>query len=149
MRAVKPLRLAITTWLVVLVCAGTLAAQEFRATVNGRVSDPAGLAMPGVTVTATNTQTNEVATAVSNNEGVYSLPFLRPGIYKVAAELQGCEPGRQRRSAGVEDHGHAAGMGLCDRFSIKLEGNSVRQAATHYNTGCIFQSISIAGFELR
>jgi hypothetical protein len=89
MRAVKPLRLAIATWLVVLACAGTLAAQEFRATVTGRVSDPAGLAMPGVTVTATNTQTNETATAVSNSEGVYALPFLRPGIYKVTAELQG------------------------------------------------------------
>ena len=85
MRAVTPLRLALSAWLVVLGFAGTLAAQEFRATVTGRVTDPAGLAMPGVTVTVTNTQTNEIATAVTNSEGVYSLPFLRPGLYKVAA----------------------------------------------------------------
>ena len=64
-------------------------AQEFRATVTGRVSDPAGLAMPGVTVTAVNTQTNEVATTITNAEGVYSLPFLKPGVYKVNAELEG------------------------------------------------------------
>ena len=45
--------------------------------------------MPGVTVTATNTQTNEAASAVTSGEGLYSLPFLRPGIYTVTAELEG------------------------------------------------------------
>jgi hypothetical protein len=64
-------------------------AQEFRASVTGRVTDPAGLTMPGVTVTITNTQTNEVATAITTDEGVYLLPFLRPGMYKLAAELDG------------------------------------------------------------
>jgi hypothetical protein len=64
-------------------------AQEFRATVTGRVTDPAGLAMPGVTVNAINVQTNEVATTVTSSEGVYSLPFLKPGIYTVTAELEG------------------------------------------------------------
>ena len=66
-----------------------IGAQEFRATVTGRVTDPAGLPMPGVTVTATNTQTNETASAVTGGEGLYSLPFLRPGIYTVTAELEG------------------------------------------------------------
>ena len=66
-----------------------ISAQEFRATVTGRVTDPAGLPMPGVTVTATNTQTNEAASAVTGGEGLYSLPFLRPGIYTVTAELEG------------------------------------------------------------
>src|SRR5712671_5444707 len=63
--------------------------QEFRATVTGRVADADGLAMPGVTVSATNAATNEVASAVTNNEGLYSLPFLRPGLYRVSAEIQG------------------------------------------------------------
>ena len=66
-----------------------IGAQEFRATVTGRVTDPAGLPMPGVTVTATNTQTNETATAVTSGEGLYALPFLRPGLYTVTAELEG------------------------------------------------------------
>jgi len=63
--------------------------QEFRATVTGRVTDPAGLAMPGVTVSATNNATNEVASAVTSSEGVYSLPFLRPALYTISAELSG------------------------------------------------------------
>ena len=45
-----------------------ISAQAFRATVTGRVTDPAGLPMPGVTVTATNTQTNEAASAVTGGE---------------------------------------------------------------------------------
>ena len=64
-------------------------AQEFRATVTGRVTDTSGGAMPGVTITITNTQTNENATALTNSEGLYSLPFLKPGIYKISAQLSG------------------------------------------------------------
>ena len=63
--------------------------QEFRATVTGRIVDPDGLAVPGVTVNVTNAGTNEVASAVTNTEGVYSLPFLRPGTYSISAELEG------------------------------------------------------------
>jgi hypothetical protein len=77
--------------LILIACAApaSAGAQEFRATITGRVTDSAGLAMPGVTVSATNVQTNEVASAVTNPDGVYSLPFLRPGLYKLSAEIEG------------------------------------------------------------
>jgi hypothetical protein len=71
--------------------------QEFRATVTGRVVDAGGLPMPGVTVSATNTQTNEVATAVTSADGVYALPFLKPGVYTLAAELEGFRKWTQER----------------------------------------------------
>src|SRR5882762_1246233 len=74
---------------VIAVTVTTTSAQEFRATITGRVTDPDGLAMPGVTVSATNPRTNEIATAVTSAEGLYSLPFLRPGLYTISAELQG------------------------------------------------------------
>ena len=61
-----------------LATAGTVAAQEFRATVKGQVTDSTKGAVPGATVNVTNTDTNEVATAVSNAEGNYTIPFLRP-----------------------------------------------------------------------
>ena len=62
------------TGLMVLFCslialamlASPALAQEFRATVTGRVVDADGLGMPGVTVSVTNTATNDVATAVTN-----------------------------------------------------------------------------------
>src|SRR5687767_11518014 len=71
--------------------------QEFRATVTGRVTDAGGLAVPGVTVSAINTQTNEVASAVTSAEGLYTLPFLRPGIYAISAELAGFRKHTQDR----------------------------------------------------
>lgn len=77
------------TFSAIVAIAAPAFAQEFRATVTGRVTDTSKGVMPGVTVTITNTQTNEVATALTNVEGLYSLPFLRPGHYKVAAQLQG------------------------------------------------------------
>ena len=58
---------------------GIATAQEFRATVKGQVADPSKAAVPGATVTVQNQETNEIATAVSNAEGAYTLPFLRPG----------------------------------------------------------------------
>ena len=45
-----------------LVTAGGVAAQEFRATVRGRVVDSSNAALPGATVNVVNQQTNEVAT---------------------------------------------------------------------------------------
>ncbi|PYQ69155.1 MAG: hypothetical protein DMG01_29590 [Acidobacteria bacterium] len=85
--------------LLVLACLVSPSAwsQEFRATVTGRVVDAAGLPIPGVTVSATNTQTNEIATAITSADGVYSLPFLKPGVYTLAAELEGFRKWTQER----------------------------------------------------
>ena len=65
------------------------AAQEYRATVVGRVVDEQGGALPGVTVTATHVETNTTSQAVTNTEGAYTFPLLPPGVYSVAAELSG------------------------------------------------------------
>jgi len=67
--------------------AGT--AQEFRATVKGQVVDSSQAAVPGAVVTVVNQETNEVATATSNQQGNYTIPFLRPGLYVLTAELSG------------------------------------------------------------
>ncbi len=85
-------RQRLTRWMtgcVMVMCVGAISAQEFRATVTGRVTDPDGLAIPGVVITATNTQTNETAATASSEQGAYSLPFLKPGIYTITAELEG------------------------------------------------------------
>jgi hypothetical protein len=64
-------------------------AQEFRGTLTGTVTDPGGLPLPGATVTAVNTTTNETASAVTSNDGLYNLPFLKPGLYTLSVELEG------------------------------------------------------------
>jgi hypothetical protein len=74
---------------VLLSCTCLLHAQEFRATVTGYVSDSSGARMAGVALQAKNLGTNETAVAVTNAQGVYKLPLLPPGTYRVAAEAKG------------------------------------------------------------
>src|SRR5215831_18487646 len=64
-------------------------AQTGNSSVAGFVQDPSGAFIPGVTVTATNTQTGVATTAVTNESGSYNIPSLLPGIYKLTAELPG------------------------------------------------------------
>ena len=64
-------------------------AQSSNANLSGTVSDAGKAFIPGVTVTATNTETGVVSTAVSNETGTYTIPSLLPGTYKVSAELPG------------------------------------------------------------
>src|SRR2546427_4790619 len=81
-------RLMVLTLLGFLIAASA-DAPEFRATVTGRVTDPGGLAVPGATVTAVNTRTAETATGFTTADGAYTVPFLKPGVYSVSAELTG------------------------------------------------------------
>jgi len=52
---------------ILLVLTGSATAQEFRATVKGQVVDSSQASLPGATVTVRNQETNEVATATTNN----------------------------------------------------------------------------------
>jgi hypothetical protein len=72
-----------------LVLTGLASAQERFGALTGRVTDQQGAAVPGVTVIATNTQTGEVRTYVTNANGQYNAPDLTPGRYTVAFELTG------------------------------------------------------------
>ena len=72
-----------------LAMAGSTAAQEFRATVKGTVVDSSQATLPGATVTVRNQETGEVATATTNQQGNYTVPFLRPGLYSVTVEMSG------------------------------------------------------------
>src|SRR5215471_19428123 len=82
-------RRSVLAVVIVYITAALATAQEFRATVKGQVTDPSKAAVPGATVEVVNQDTNETASAVSNAEGNYALPFLRPGLYTLTVELSG------------------------------------------------------------
>ena len=76
----------------VLLCFAFFAnafAQTTNATLGGTVSDASKALIPGVMVTATNTQTGIVSTTITNETGAYNFPSLQTGVYKVTAELAG------------------------------------------------------------
>ena len=72
-----------------LLAGARVTAQEFRATVKGQVVDSSQAALPGATVNVRNQETNEVATATTNAEGNYTIPFLKPGAYTLTVEMSG------------------------------------------------------------
>src|SRR6266508_4044204 len=72
-----------------VMCSGAAYAQAVSGTLLGTITDPGGLAMPGVAVTITETSTNISFTATTNESGFYTFPSLKDGTYKVVAELTG------------------------------------------------------------
>ena len=75
-------------FLVLCVAAGAYA-QETRGTIAGRILDEQGAAMPGVSVTVTNVDTNVSTSLVTNTTGYYEAQLLLPGNYRITAELTG------------------------------------------------------------
>ena len=82
----NPLRAALLIFAIFLT---NTFAQTTNATLGGTVSDSTRALIPGVTVTAMNTQTGIVTTIVTNETGAYQFASLQTGTYKVTAELPG------------------------------------------------------------
>lgn len=66
-----------------------LGAQTARGTVTGVVRDESGAVAPGVKVTLTNMDTGISATAESQADGVYVVPQVLPGRYRIAVSNPG------------------------------------------------------------
>jgi hypothetical protein len=86
--------MAARTFLAALVVLSTLfgssaVAQEARGTIQGRVVDSSGGAVPGASVEVLNIATGVVTPTTTNAEGSYRAPFLIPGTYRVTVTLQG------------------------------------------------------------
>jgi hypothetical protein len=72
-----------------LLSALSVSAQEFRGSITGRVMDATGASVPGASISATNTATNTSVRATADESGDYTVLFLTPGKYTVAAEARG------------------------------------------------------------
>src|SRR5437867_9719160 len=85
----KPVWILLLT--VVLVSAMTCGSAWAQATaqISGSLQDRSGAVLPGVEVTATQTDTGISRTTVTNETGYYVLPNLPLGPYKLEANLQG------------------------------------------------------------
>lgn len=83
-------KLLLAALLVAAVGSGTASGQgNPTGNITGKVTDPDGLMLPGVTVTAASPALQGVKTAVTSENGDYIIPFLPPGDYTVTFELSG------------------------------------------------------------
>src|SRR5262249_59409076 len=71
-----------------LLCV-SLCAQEYRATLSGKVTDPSGAAVADAAVTAKAPATGVVQNTVTSGDGTYQIPFLTPGAYVLTVEKTG------------------------------------------------------------
>jgi len=83
------MRRVIVLMLALAAVSSAALAQDFRGAITGRITDSSNARMPGVTVVATNVETNVAQTTVTNSEGDYTVLYLNPGTYTVTAELSG------------------------------------------------------------
>ena len=72
----------------VLASAG-IALAQFSSGIQGTVADRSGAVMPAVRIVATNVETGVSRETVSSEVGVYRLPSLSPGTYKITASKEG------------------------------------------------------------
>ncbi len=116
-----------------LICSLALPAraQVGLSTITGIVSDDQGAAVPGATVTATNTATNVPYIGVSNDAGVYTINALTIGTYTVRVELEGFKA--------VQVTVNIAG-GQTARVDTKLEVGALTESVEVTATSAVLQT---------
>src|SRR5687768_3244233 len=95
-------------------------AQALYGSIVGTVADESGAAVPGVTVSATNTGTGTSVSAVTDADGNYAFRNLIPGVYDLTAAIQGF---REIRQTGIP-----VTAGNPVRFDLKLQVGALAEA---------------------
>jgi hypothetical protein len=78
----------------------------------GRVTDPAGAAVAGAQVTATQEGTGFSRTALSDSEGLYVIPSLQPATYNLTIEAKGFSTSKQPGVTLLADQTLTVNVGL-------------------------------------
>lgn len=82
------MRLKVFFGLVLLLCAAPIYAQ-YRASIQGVVTDPDGGAVSGATLTLTNLDTNQKLVATTDESGIYNFNALSSSKYSLSVEKAG------------------------------------------------------------
>ncbi len=73
----------------VVLMAGSLAAQTFRGTILGSVTDASGAVIPGASVKVHNVNTGQDRATSTSADGTYAVPELPVGTYNVTVTQKG------------------------------------------------------------
>src|SRR5262249_47561837 len=103
----------------------------------GTVSDPSGAPVPGAKVTVTETATGLSRSTVTGAEGFYTLPALRPALYRTTVEAAGFH------TAALAEIRLEADQKATPNF--KLELGAVTETVTVDGTGGALQVDTVTG----
>jgi hypothetical protein len=126
--------------------AATLHAQGYG-TISGTVNDPSGAVVPGATVTATQTLSGTVMTAVTGKDGRYVFPTLLPAPYALTITATGFET--YKRSGIVLEADQALTVNLTLKVGASTATVSVSADAPQVDTttGTLSQVIDQAAVQ--
>src|SRR5580700_6270167 len=113
-------RLVVSLFSLSAWCVALMAQGETTAAIVGSITDPAGGAIPGATVTVTNLDNGLKRSVKTDDSGRFSFPQLMPGLYSVKAEADRFET-QQNNSV-------AAGLGQKQTVDFKLNIASASQS---------------------
>jgi hypothetical protein len=82
------MRLKVLLVVLLSLCAISTYAQ-YRASIQGVVTDPDGASVSGATLTLKNLETNQTLTATTNDNGIYNFNALPPSTYSLTIEKSG------------------------------------------------------------
>ena len=116
----------------------------------GTVTDSTGAVVPGAAITVTNTSTNAVRNAVSNEAGIYSVPGLVPGPYSVKVELAGFRVMTSALTVQVQQTARvdfALQVGQVSE-TVEVNASSLRLATENATVGTVVEERRIADLPL-
>jgi hypothetical protein len=111
-------------------------AQALYGALVGTVTDETGAALPGASITVTQTATNLSRETVSNETGGYNLANLLPGTYQVVVSLQGFQTYTARDIAVRPD--------LTLRVDPRLSVGALQESIVVSGTSVVLQTESAA-----
>src|SRR5687767_9467984 len=112
--------------------ASILFAQSQTGRITGRITDPTGAAIPSAEVVATEQDTGVPTRAVSSGTGVYAIPFLPPGRYRLEVSHTGFKK--------YEQANITLGTSEIVPLDIELEIGNVSERVTVEATAALLES---------
>src|SRR5882762_336304 len=125
---------AVCLTLATLLGAASISAQTSKGTIAGTLTDPAGGAISGATVTAQSTQLGENRSTVSGTYGEYRISAVLPGIYQVKVTADGF--------ATVILDNVEVGASVEKSLDVRMEVSSSAQTITVESSGATLQTES-------
>lgn len=80
----------------IAMMAGTTLAQSETGQITGKVTDPNGAVVAGAAINLSSVETGAQRTATTNDEGVYAITNLQPGIYEITVQAANFAKSTQR-----------------------------------------------------
>jgi hypothetical protein len=128
----RTLAACVSATALVVVCSSVAHAQAVKGGLLGNIVDTSGGALPGVTVTVTEVNTNISYTTTTNESGNYVFANLKDGTYRVAGELAGFK--RVVREGVIVD------VNTTQRVDMRLEVGAVEESVTVVGASPLLQT---------